>query len=177
MYDLKPLADFLLSVADLPANAATTARLKTRTRPLPNWSILYGRVAQVTDRNGVFLWKYEEPEMLANPTLVCLRNYPQERALVDGKLVIVFAKNEGPYILHRFTAREVHRPILRLRQACHQAASGPVPSKKASSGDSPSARSSMASHQRRAGKPRTLKSSRAGLRTLRRIPCRRSLQA
>ena len=97
MCDLKPLADFLLWVADLPATPETTAFLKTKTRPLPNWSILYGRVAEITDRSGILLWKYEQPEMSLTPTLVRLRSYPQQSALVDGKVVVVFAKNEVPF--------------------------------------------------------------------------------
>jgi hypothetical protein len=97
MYYLKPLSDFLLYVAALPANPETTALLKTKTRPLTNWTVLYGRVAQVTDRNGILLWKYEQPEMVLNPTLVRLRNYPQEKTLVDGNIVVVYAKNESPY--------------------------------------------------------------------------------
>ena len=97
MYNLQPLSDFLLWVADLPVNPETTAMLKTKTRPLPDWSILYGRVAQVTDRNGILLWKYEKPEMAVNPSLVLLRNYPLEKTLVDGSIVVAFAKNAGPY--------------------------------------------------------------------------------
>jgi len=97
MYDLQPLTDFLLWVADLPNNPETTAMLKTKTRPLPNWSLLYGRVAQVTDGNGILLWKYEQPEMVLEPKLVRLRNYTLEKTLVDGDIVVVFAKNEGPY--------------------------------------------------------------------------------
>jgi hypothetical protein len=97
MYDLEPLADFLLWVADLPVTAENTAMLKTKTRPLANWSLIHGRVAQVTDRNGILLWKYEQPEMVSNPKLVRLLNYPAEKTLVDGDIVIVFAKNEGPY--------------------------------------------------------------------------------
>jgi len=97
MYDLQPLTDFLFWVADLPNNPETTAMLKTKTRPLTNWSVLYGRVAQVTDANGILLWKYEEPEMVLAPKLVRLRSFPLERTLVDGDVVVVFAKNEGPY--------------------------------------------------------------------------------
>src|SRR5262249_53903166 len=97
MYDLKPLADFLLWLANLPATPETAAMLKTKTRPLTNWSIIYARVAQVTDRSGILLWQYDQPEMVYNAKLVCLRNYPKEKALVDGSVVVVFAKNEGPY--------------------------------------------------------------------------------
>ena len=71
--------------------------LKTFTRPLTNWSLLYGRVAQLTDRNGILLWKYEQPEMVSNPSLVRLRNYPADKDLVDGNILVVFARNEGPY--------------------------------------------------------------------------------
>jgi hypothetical protein len=97
MYDLQPLTDFFLWVADLPDNPETTEMLKHVTRPLPSWSVLYGRVAQVTDGNGILLWKYEQPEMVLNAKLVRLRENPWEKALVDGDIVVVYAMNEGPY--------------------------------------------------------------------------------
>ena len=59
--------------------------------------MLYGRVAQVTDSGGILLWKYDQPEMVLNPKLVCLRNFPGERGLVDGSIVIAFARIQGPF--------------------------------------------------------------------------------
>jgi hypothetical protein len=97
VYNLKPLSDFLLSLADEMPNPETGAKLNVKTRTLPNWTLLYGRVAQVTDRIGILLWKYEQPEMVLSPKLVCLRNFPEERGLVDGNIVVAFAKVEGPF--------------------------------------------------------------------------------
>jgi hypothetical protein len=97
MYDLQPLAEYFLWLTDLPVNAENTAMLKNQTRPLPNWTLVYGRIAQLTDHNGIFLWQYQQPEMVLNPKLVCLRNYPLEKTLVDGDVVVAFAKSEGPY--------------------------------------------------------------------------------
>jgi hypothetical protein len=35
--------------------------------------------------------------MVLTPTLIRLRNYPLQRSLVDGTVLVVFAKNEGPF--------------------------------------------------------------------------------
>jgi hypothetical protein len=97
MYDLQPLTDFLNWVAGLPNTPDTEAMLKTQTRPLPAWSLVYGRVAQVTDGNGILLWMYKQTDLTLDPKLVRVRNYPKEKSLVDGDIVVVFAKNEAPY--------------------------------------------------------------------------------
>lgn len=97
IYNLEALTDFLNWVGELPNTEDTKAMLKTRTRPLPAWSLVYGRVAQLTDGNGVLLWKYEQPEMVSSPKLVRLRNYPIEKKLVDGDIVVAFAMIEAPY--------------------------------------------------------------------------------
>jgi len=97
MYDLQPLTEFLLWVGELPVTPENTAMLKNRTRPLPNWALLYGRVAQVTDGNGILIWKYDHPEMTTAPKLIRLRGYPKEKNVVDGDTIVVFAKAEAPY--------------------------------------------------------------------------------
>lgn len=97
IYNLKPLSDFLLSLADEMPNPETSAKVNAKTRPLINWTLIYGRVAQVTERSGILLWEYDQPEMVLNPKLVCLRNFPGERGLVDGNVVVAFARVEGPF--------------------------------------------------------------------------------
>ena len=97
MYDLQPLTDFLNWVAGLPNTPETEDMLKTQTRPLPAWSLVYGRVAQVTDGNGILLWMYKQTDMTLDPKLVRVRNYPREKSLVDGDIIVVYAKNEAPY--------------------------------------------------------------------------------
>lgn len=97
MYDLQALTEFLNWVSVLPVTPENTAMLKKATRPLPSWSLLYGRVAQVTDNNGILMWQYNAPEMVETPKLVRLKNYPLQSTLVDGAVVVVFAKIEPPY--------------------------------------------------------------------------------
>jgi len=97
IYNLTPLVNFLNWVADLPPTPETKQILDGATRPLPYWSMVYGKVGAVTVDNGVLLWKYETPEFSDTPKLVRLRGYPSEQSLVYGDVVIVFAMNESPY--------------------------------------------------------------------------------
>jgi hypothetical protein len=97
IFSIAPLAEFLLQVADMPATEESRQELNQVVRPLPTWSILYGKVGQITDRNGVLLWKYEKPDMSGTPQLVRIEHYPLEKTLVDGAVLCVFARNESPY--------------------------------------------------------------------------------
>jgi hypothetical protein len=93
-FNLQPLTNFLGWVYD---NADNESLLKTRQRSLPEWSLLHGRVAQITEQGGVFLWEYSNPEMSSTPRLIRIRNYPGQKMLIDGETLTVFAKREPNY--------------------------------------------------------------------------------
>ena len=97
-YNVKALGDFLIWVASLPPTEESKQALNLSTRPLPNWSLLYGRIGQITDRNGILLWRYDDSHLIGKPTLVRIRNLPSTRNLVDGEVLAVFARNEDPYV-------------------------------------------------------------------------------
>jgi hypothetical protein len=94
IYDLSPFFAYSMRVVDDPDFAQSAP-------PPPsewgNWQMLFGTVLQIVNKECILLKKYDDPEFEGDSHIVCLKNFPREKDLVDGNKLAAFVCFDGRY--------------------------------------------------------------------------------